>query len=248
MPQHAQHLQRLVDDAVAKGAKLLNGGKPPAVGNPLSAGQFYPPTVLADVTEDMFIMQEEIFGPIMCITRLPDGMAGDEEAVRCHSHAQCSSTIGILLIDPSSCMANTSFRHPNRFGSPTTAISPYHPAVTLAAPNALPTSAIDSRLEWLRSTTSKAPPICRSHCHLGVRDCLGHCCKLLRIAGFGVSAFADCVFSKSFCFSRSRCHLDAPVCINGTPPPGCKSSGFDRFAGVEGLRGLCHVKSIVTDR
>lgn len=29
---------------------------------------------------------------------------------------------------------------------------------------------------------------------------------------------------------------------------GCKSSGFDRFAGVEGLRGLCHVKSIVIDR
>ena len=26
------------------------------------------------------------------------------------------------------------------------------------------------------------------------------------------------------------------------------AQGFDRFAGVEGLRGLCHVKSIVTDR
>ena len=83
MPQHHQHLQRLVDDAVAKGAKLLNGGKPPAPGDALSAGQFYPPTVLADVSEDMIIMQEEIFGPIMCITRLPDGTDGDEEAVRC---------------------------------------------------------------------------------------------------------------------------------------------------------------------
>ena len=85
MPQHHQHLQRLVDDAVAKGAKILNGGKPPAPGDVLSAGQFYPPTVLADVTEEMTIMQEEIFGPIMCITRLPDGTAGDEEAVRCPS-------------------------------------------------------------------------------------------------------------------------------------------------------------------
>ena len=26
------------------------------------------------------------------------------------------------------------------------------------------------------------------------------------------------------------------------------AQGFDRFAGVEGLRGLCHAKSIVTDR
>ena len=84
MPQHRQHLQRLVDDAVAKGAKVLAGGKSPAVSSSaLSTGQFYPPTVLADVTEDMVIMQEEIFGPIMCITRLPNGTAGDEEAVRC---------------------------------------------------------------------------------------------------------------------------------------------------------------------
>eukprot|EP01043_Picozoa_sp_COSAG02_P107095 COSAG02_NODE_43102_length_378_cov_0.681004_1_plen_99_part_01 len=85
MPQHHQHLQRLVDDAVSKGATLLNGGRPPAPGDALSAGQFYPPTVLADVSEDMIIMQEEIFGPIMCITRLPDGTAGDEEAVRSQS-------------------------------------------------------------------------------------------------------------------------------------------------------------------
>ena len=88
MPQHAQHLQRLVDDALAKGAKLLHGGKPPEVGHPLSGGQFYPPTVLVDVTENMVIMQEEIFGPIMCITRLPDGTAGDEEAVRRHNMHQ----------------------------------------------------------------------------------------------------------------------------------------------------------------
>ncbi|NEX60737.1 NAD-dependent succinate-semialdehyde dehydrogenase [Noviherbaspirillum galbum] len=53
-----------VADAVAKGAKLLAGGKLHALG-----GQFYEPTVLADVTGDMKIMQEETFGPVAAVTR-----------------------------------------------------------------------------------------------------------------------------------------------------------------------------------
>ena len=32
------------------------------------------------------------------------------------------------------------------------------------------------------------------------------------------------------------------------PFGGCKSSGFDRFAGPEGLRGLCVARSVVEDR
>lgn len=59
-----QHMQSQVDDAVTKGASLLYGGKPsedPA----LSQGTFYLPTVLADVTPDMNIFQEETFGPII---------------------------------------------------------------------------------------------------------------------------------------------------------------------------------------
>ena len=31
------------------------------------------------------------------------------------------------------------------------------------------------------------------------------------------------------------------------PFGGVKESGFDRFAGIEGLRGCCHVKSVVVD-
>ena len=32
------------------------------------------------------------------------------------------------------------------------------------------------------------------------------------------------------------------------PFGGCKRSGFDRFAGPEGLRGLCNIRSICVDR
>jgi succinate-semialdehyde dehydrogenase/glutarate-semialdehyde dehydrogenase len=52
----------LVEDAVKHGAKLVAGGHPLA-GEPYSRGFFYAPAVLLDVTDDMAIAQEEIFGP-----------------------------------------------------------------------------------------------------------------------------------------------------------------------------------------
>ncbi len=53
----------LVDDAVAKGARLAAGGE--RMG---SAGNFYAPTLLADVPDDADIMNNEPFGPV-AVTR-----------------------------------------------------------------------------------------------------------------------------------------------------------------------------------
>jgi acyl-CoA reductase-like NAD-dependent aldehyde dehydrogenase len=64
----------LVDDALASGAKRLCGGP---VEVPGFSGHFIAPTVLTDVTHDMRIMQEEIFGPVLPIMRV----ASEEEAV-----------------------------------------------------------------------------------------------------------------------------------------------------------------------
>jgi succinate-semialdehyde dehydrogenase / glutarate-semialdehyde dehydrogenase len=52
----------LVDDAVAKGAKLLTGGQP--VEGP---GFFYPATVLDQVPQNALLVREEIFGPVAAI-------------------------------------------------------------------------------------------------------------------------------------------------------------------------------------
>ncbi|MDP2164062.1 MAG: NAD-dependent succinate-semialdehyde dehydrogenase [Hydrogenophaga sp.] len=49
-------VQRHVDDAVAKGARVVAGGK-------RLAGQFFEPTVVADATADMLCAKEETFGP-----------------------------------------------------------------------------------------------------------------------------------------------------------------------------------------
>src|SRR3984885_3444098 len=49
----------LVDDAVQKGAKVLTGGK-----GPNGPGFFYPATVLANVSDNSKMLNEEIFGPV----------------------------------------------------------------------------------------------------------------------------------------------------------------------------------------
>ena len=48
-----------IQDALAKGAKVLLGGKRHALG-----GTFYEPTILANVTRDMLVAREETFGPL----------------------------------------------------------------------------------------------------------------------------------------------------------------------------------------
>ncbi|MBS1253031.1 MAG: Succinate-semialdehyde dehydrogenase [NADP(+)] GabD [Anaerolineales bacterium] len=52
-----------IEDAVAKGAKVLAGGRAPE-GEAFAQGNFFEPTVLANVSHDMLVMQEETFGPI----------------------------------------------------------------------------------------------------------------------------------------------------------------------------------------
>lgn len=53
-----------VEDAVAKGARVLTGGKPAAVDGAANGGYFFEPTVLVNVEEGMKIMTEETFGPV----------------------------------------------------------------------------------------------------------------------------------------------------------------------------------------
>lgn len=54
-----------VDDALAKGARALTGGK-----RSEGAGSFYPPTVLVDVDHSMACMTEETFGPTLPIMKV----------------------------------------------------------------------------------------------------------------------------------------------------------------------------------
>eukprot|EP00929_Paragymnodinium_shiwhaense_P070265 TRINITY_DN3558_c0_g1_i1.p1 TRINITY_DN3558_c0_g1~~TRINITY_DN3558_c0_g1_i1.p1 ORF type:complete len:637 (+),score=98.99 TRINITY_DN3558_c0_g1_i1:70-1911(+) len=149
--------QKLVDDAVAKGARVLVGGKR---NKEFPNGQFFEPTVLADVTEDMLIATEETFGPILSIFRVKGN--DDEEAIRIANN--CPFAL-------SSCA---------------------HSADQARA------ARIAARLEA------------------------------------GMSAVND---------------IEGTTYLSQSLPfGGFKASGFGRFAGPEGLRGLCHERSIVEPR
>lgn len=59
-------IQGLIQKGIDEGARLVAGG----LGRPdgLNRGFYVKPTVFADVTPDMTIWREEIFGPVMCMT------------------------------------------------------------------------------------------------------------------------------------------------------------------------------------
>lgn len=61
-------VERLVDDAVKKGAKLVTGGKRVDEGG----GYYFAPTILVDVPSNALILTEETFGPVMVIVRVKD--------------------------------------------------------------------------------------------------------------------------------------------------------------------------------
>jgi aldehyde dehydrogenase (NAD+) len=59
------HVQRLIESGIAEGARLVAGG--PGRPEGFSHGYFVRPTVFADVTLDMTIAREEIFGPVVTV-------------------------------------------------------------------------------------------------------------------------------------------------------------------------------------
>lgn len=67
---HAKHLESVlgyVESAQREGARILCGGTNRTDGG-LGDGHYIAPTILADVTPDMQVFQEEIFGPVLSVT------------------------------------------------------------------------------------------------------------------------------------------------------------------------------------
>jgi betaine-aldehyde dehydrogenase len=66
--EHRTKVEGFVASAISEGARLVAGGRRP-VEPGLQAGFFYRPTVFADVTREMRIVREEVFGPVLTIER-----------------------------------------------------------------------------------------------------------------------------------------------------------------------------------
>jgi aldehyde dehydrogenase (NAD+) len=69
-------VEGFIAQGIAEGAKVVIGGSGRPAG--ISKGYFVKPTIFSNVTNDMVIAREEIFGPVLCI--LP--YSSEEEAIR----------------------------------------------------------------------------------------------------------------------------------------------------------------------
>lgn len=87
---HLMFLKGQVDEAVAKGGRLLTGGRILE-----GRGSFFEATVLTDVTHDMLVMREETFGPIAPVMKVN----GDEEAVKLMNDTEYGLTAAIYTDD-----------------------------------------------------------------------------------------------------------------------------------------------------
>ena len=86
-----EFLEGQVVDARGRGARLLTGGER----RPGHAGNFFQPTLLADVPNDASIMQEESFGPVLPVL----GVASDEAALAHMQDSRFGLTASVWTAD-----------------------------------------------------------------------------------------------------------------------------------------------------
>ncbi len=66
-PKAVDKVQSHLEDALAKGAEILTGGKPHDLG-----GQFFEPTIVTKATKDMLVSTDETFGPFAPLFKFED--------------------------------------------------------------------------------------------------------------------------------------------------------------------------------
>jgi acyl-CoA reductase-like NAD-dependent aldehyde dehydrogenase len=92
LPKIIDTMNRQLDQAVTGGARLLCGGRAASV---QGRGRYYEPSVVADCTNDMAIMQEENFGPLVAVMPVAD----DGEAIRLMNDSRYGLSASIWTTD-----------------------------------------------------------------------------------------------------------------------------------------------------
>jgi aldehyde dehydrogenase (NAD+) len=88
-----QRVQGYIEAGKQEGARLVTGGKAPPQ---FDKGYWFEPTLFADVTNDMRIAQEEIFGPVLVVI----GFEDDEDAIRIANDSVYGLSGGVFSADP----------------------------------------------------------------------------------------------------------------------------------------------------
>jgi len=92
--KHYRHVMRLIESGVAEGARIVTGGGAAEVPG-FEGGFWIQPTVFADVTMDMTVAREEVFGPVLTILKWSD----PEEALAMANDLDMGLTAAIFTND-----------------------------------------------------------------------------------------------------------------------------------------------------
>ncbi|WP_247730334.1 aldehyde dehydrogenase [Halovivax limisalsi] len=88
-----EKIRRYIERGQEEGATLLYGGGEP---DGVPEGRFVEPTIFADVSNDMAIAQDEIFGPVLCLIRFDD----EAEVIEAANDTRYGLTAGVWSNDP----------------------------------------------------------------------------------------------------------------------------------------------------
>ncbi|HEY1694173.1 MAG TPA: aldehyde dehydrogenase family protein [Polyangiaceae bacterium] len=91
-PHHVPELEALVQDARARGARILAGGKRAAIGG---RGRFFEATLVADCNHTMKLFRQESFGPILPVVAVDS----DEEALAKMNDSRMGLTASVWTRD-----------------------------------------------------------------------------------------------------------------------------------------------------
>lgn len=91
-PAQVERIEKTVANALANGGTLIHGGKKPAG---IDKGLYFEPTIVACPSQDLDIVREEMFGPVVSVLRFKD----EAEAIRMANDTRFGLASGVFTRD-----------------------------------------------------------------------------------------------------------------------------------------------------